>query len=665
MRRGAALVNEWMTTKRHRRQADSCITFPWLTVETTLWGLLLAIALGIRLLRLDAALLNAVEARDALASWRFAHGQVMPDTTGYSPMLFAGQWFMFLIVGANEWTARLLPALAGTTLVLTPILLRRRLGRLGALAAGILLALSPTAVILSRTASGDVFVALGALLCTAGLGPYLTSPKNNPAASAASSSVDVPPNGREARNTPGASADTKAGHRVARTVYLVPLGIALMLVSSPLAYSALAALGSSLLLTARFDSESRNSLRRAWAALRETPNLGSYLLATLVGAFVLLSTAFAWHFEGLAAAADLLPQWLAGFVRWSGSLSFSYPGLILVFYEPFILFLGAIGVALAAIRGNSSALFLALWSIIALLLALIRPGHSPGDILLVLAPMAYLAGSACATLLEDLRRWGNWSAEGLYFLVAMLLWAYLAINLATYTSQPAEHFNLHLVLADISLPTFFAMVIATSLLLIATAVGIGFMHGTGAALRGIGLSTSAALLLFTIATAWRVSQIGPADPRELLVLKPTATEMRLLTESLSRISSERHGHAHAIDLGTMSDDPALAWVLRDFQTTQVTDVADALSLGSAVIAPHTLGAPSLGQDFAGQVFPLQRSWQIGGLACRWNPILSEYRELRQLDCSALVDWLLFRRTRERPAEEQVVLWLRKDLASAR
>ena len=161
-------MNKRMTSKNHSRQADAVTPLPWLTIEFTLWGLLLLAALGLRLLRLDAAPLSTIEARDALAAWRFATGGGAPTTTGYSPALFSGQWFIFLIFGASDLAARLLPALAGGGLVLTPVLLRQHLGRLGALAAGTLLALSPTALTLSRSASGDVLVALGALLCVAG-----------------------------------------------------------------------------------------------------------------------------------------------------------------------------------------------------------------------------------------------------------------------------------------------------------------------------------------------------------------------------------------------------------------------------------------------------------------------------------------------------------------
>jgi 4-amino-4-deoxy-L-arabinose transferase-like glycosyltransferase len=631
------LVSEWMTTQNRSRRASAVASFPWLTVEISLWGLLLLISLGLRLLRLDAAPLNSAEAHDALAAWRFAQGQGAPTTTGYSPLLFSAQWFTFLVFGGNDLIARLLPALAGTLLTLAPALLRRQLGRLGALAAAALLTISPTALTLSRTASGDVLVALGTLLCTVGLFHFLTNHTTN-----------------EAANTQSPISNTLSP-------YLLPLGLALMLVSSPLAYSALIALGAALLLVTLIDLQSRDQIRRGWAAFRTLPNAPLYMLGVFLGSFVLLSTAFGWHFGGVAAAADLLPQWLDGFVRWPDSVSLIYPAFILVFYEPLILLVGGVGVVIATVRGNARSLFMALWSVVALLLALIRPGRGPGDILLVLVPLACLAGLALEMLVEGLRRRGHWLNEGLYLIVSLPLWAYLVINLVTYSSRSGQYSDINLLFLRLSMPTYLSLVIATAFLLLVLAVGIGLVQGFGPALRGLGLSTTLALLLFTISAAWGVSQSRPADPREPLVLEPTATEVRLLRDTLSRVSIERHGAAHAIDLTLLTDDPALKWALRDFRQAHVTAVSETPSLTSAVIAPQTLGTPPLAGTYVGQSFPVRRRWETDSLACSWNPVQIGFDQARQLDCSSLVDWLVFRRSREHPAEDRVVLWLRHEL----
>jgi 4-amino-4-deoxy-L-arabinose transferase-like glycosyltransferase len=642
-------VNERMK-KSHR--VDSSVPFPWLTVEITLWGLLLFIALGLRLYRLEAAPLNATEARGALAAWRFVHGQDLgvsgfggaqssPQPNGvlaatdYSPVLFSAQWFTFLVFGGSDLAARLLPALAGAALALAPALLRQQLGRLGALMAGTLLALSPTALTLSRTASGDVLVALGVLLFAGGLWRYTANQRT------------------------GESASTQ----------YAALGIALVLVSSPLAYSALLSLGSALLLLILADRESRDQLQRGWIAFRAGHNLTTRALGVLVGGFVLLSTAFGWHIGGLAAAADLLTEWLGGFIHWPDSLSLGYPILILLIYEPLILLLGGVGGILAMIRVNAPSRFLALWSVVALTLALIRPGHGPGDVLLVLLPLACLGGLTLNALIEGLRRWGHWLNEGPYLAISVPLWAYLAINLATYSSRPGQYTGINLLFVNVSLPTYLGLALASIFSLLMVAGVLGLIQGPGPMLRGLGLSTTMALLLFTIASTWGVSQNRPSDPRELLVLEPTAPEVRLLRESLARLSHEHRRGAYAIDLTVLTDDPALAWVLRDFRQAHFATpeglfayTTETPSFTSAIIAPQTSVAPQLGEGYVGQSFPLRRRWGTEGLTCRWNLAQLGFDQVRQLDCGALVQWLIFRRSPGRPTEERVVLWLRRDLA---
>ncbi|MDP6417230.1 MAG: TIGR03663 family protein, partial [Gammaproteobacteria bacterium] len=59
----------------------------------------------------------------------------------------------------GEFTARLLYALAGTALVAMPLLLRSRLGNLGALITSVMLAFSPAMLYFSRFARNDILVA--------------------------------------------------------------------------------------------------------------------------------------------------------------------------------------------------------------------------------------------------------------------------------------------------------------------------------------------------------------------------------------------------------------------------------------------------------------------------------------------------------------------------
>jgi len=643
----------------------------------------LLIAMSLRLPRLDAALLNADEARGALAAWRWTDGQGLPDGAGYSPALLAGQSLLFLLLSANELTARLLPALAGMALVVAPAWLRSQLGRVGALFAGALLALSPTAAAVSRTASGDGLAALGALFL--GCGVWLFIDEGSPQR--------------------GETKDETAA-QARPWLALAALGGGLMLASSPLAYSALIALAATLSLAVVLDPSSRRRILGAWRTFQDIPNpsgrapraepqaeasgrsLARYTLLIFVGAFVLLSTALGWNLRGLGAAAGLFTQWLNGFVRWPDSLSAGYPALILVVYEPLILLAGGVGMALSAWRGHrlrpeassrgsargalpeGMALFLTGWTLVALGLSLLRPGHGPGDVLLALAPLACLGGMALDALLAATRRRGRWLNEGLYLGVSLPLWAYFLFNLASYSGRTWRYAGIHLPFTNVSLPTYLSVAGVALGVLLLVAMAMAWMQGAGPALRGLGLSMALALLVYTVSAAWGVSHNRPADPRELLALRPTAPEVRLLHANLARLGNERLGDAAALDLTVLSNDPAqgrgvgdpaLVWALRDFSQARFAEVSGALINTSAVVAPEWMGTPVLESDYIGQSFPLRRDWSTHGLSCRWNVVPAGFDRIRQLDCSALVKWFLYRQGGEPPTEERVVLWVRREV----
>ncbi|MFQ5988251.1 MAG: glycosyltransferase family 39 protein [Dehalococcoidia bacterium] len=119
--------------------------------EIASYILLALIALGMRLWALDARAFHYDESLHAFYSWKLYAGQGyqhMPMMHG--PFQFHGTALSFLLFGDSDFTARLLPALFGTALVVLPYFLRRHLGRWGSLAVATLLAFSPTLLYYSR-----------------------------------------------------------------------------------------------------------------------------------------------------------------------------------------------------------------------------------------------------------------------------------------------------------------------------------------------------------------------------------------------------------------------------------------------------------------------------------------------------------------------------------
>ena len=141
-----------------------------------LWLMALAIAaaaLVLRVVQLGVRAMHHDESLHATFAWRFAEGQGYEhNPLMHGPVLFHAMAGLFSVAGDGEVTARLPFAVAGSVLVLTPLLLRRWLGGSGTVAVALLLALSPVLLYYSRFARNDVLVALWTVLLIAAIWRY-------------------------------------------------------------------------------------------------------------------------------------------------------------------------------------------------------------------------------------------------------------------------------------------------------------------------------------------------------------------------------------------------------------------------------------------------------------------------------------------------------------
>jgi len=145
------------------------------TLESGLYILALILALFLRLLNLGSQPLNEQEASWALEALpaqtiQPRSAQVVPSeqtgspTPGAQPAYIILTQAVFTIFGDSDLTARLWPALAGSALVLLPVLLRRRLGSKAALIMAFGLAIDPGLVVVSRQAGGPMLALAFGLL---------------------------------------------------------------------------------------------------------------------------------------------------------------------------------------------------------------------------------------------------------------------------------------------------------------------------------------------------------------------------------------------------------------------------------------------------------------------------------------------------------------------
>lgn len=572
--------------------------------EVALWVFVGVIALAMRLARLNWAPLTAAEAREATLAWRAATRQGLP-LSDYSPFLMAANSLLFTLFGATDALARLWPALVGSALALTPVLLRRHLGRLGALGAGLYLALSPTALIASRQVDGTVIAATGAMALIGGLSVF---------------------------------SETKRR----RWLWFAAAGLALALVSAPVAYGLILPLGLAWLV----NSEPWEDDRRRWAerARQWLRSHGVEFVLASVLAVLVLSTGLGWNPAGVGAVGGLLVAWFGRFRV--PQISAAPPLTLLVVYELFGLVLGMGGLVWCWYREHRWAAFLSLWAGVAYLLLWAAPGRAPTDLMGLVLPLALLTGLGVEWLARG--DWASGSAIRVaYAAFVLVLWAQVYLMLARYSLYGQSE--------DLALV---AIILVLQVLL---AVSFGFVLGPRATLRTGAAATSFVLLSLLVSAGSGVAYGRAADPREPLVSQPTAVNVRDLVATLRDLSWHETGTPLTLDFVYEAPaDSVLAWYMRDFGRARRVDRLTALTtdvMGPLLVTMDDASGPPVppGEDYVGQGFPLHRRWTPAALHCR----------LWAADCRIGVKWFLFRDGPPLPDPiERAVLWRQVDTGVA-
>ncbi|MFQ5740311.1 MAG: flippase activity-associated protein Agl23 [Acidobacteriota bacterium] len=136
--------------------------------ESLAWGFLIVLAAATRFFELGLRAMSHDEGQHAFYSYNlYATGAYTHNPVTHGPFLFHLNALIYFLFGASDSTARLAPALAGIGVVILVWSFRRGLGRSGALAAGLLVALSPTLLFHSRYLRNDITMALWVLIWTA------------------------------------------------------------------------------------------------------------------------------------------------------------------------------------------------------------------------------------------------------------------------------------------------------------------------------------------------------------------------------------------------------------------------------------------------------------------------------------------------------------------
>ena len=147
--------------------------------ELAAYVALLLAAAASRLWDLGSRAVHHDESLHAYYSWILSNGSgYTHDPMMHGPFQFEATAAVFLVLGDSDYTSRLVYAVTGIALVAMPFLLRRRMGRLGALFASAMLAASPVMLYFSRFSRNDILMAVWTLGLVACAWRYIDEGKN-------------------------------------------------------------------------------------------------------------------------------------------------------------------------------------------------------------------------------------------------------------------------------------------------------------------------------------------------------------------------------------------------------------------------------------------------------------------------------------------------------
>ena len=515
------------------------------------------LALGLRLFALGSAPLSDFEADWALQSFDLARNiSLIPDAQpGYVLPTTA---LFFLFQDAN-FTARLLPALAGSLLIFAPYGFRRQLGQKAALILAFGLAIDPGLVTLSRLAGGPMPAIAFTVLALA---------------------LFAAPGG--SRGTRGAWGGIAAGMALLSGAATISGALGLGIAYGAARWTGLLAGSAETAETETAQNPARGSLPKR----KITLFFGA-------GTVLLAGTLFFLYPQGLLSWAATLDAYLALWQQGS-DIPAGRLAAALFFYAILPLIFGVAGAARGWLKKRAPERALSLWFLAALLLPLLMPGRQVGDIAWALLPLWALAALELARYArcDEQPLPGIGLAGGIFALMTIIWLTIAALDFATPQS----------------LPRYYIVVIASLLIGALGTLLVAVSWSVKAARAGLVWGVSAGLIIYTLAAMFGASQVRANTPQEWWWPAPTPKHADLVSDTLADLGLVQSGRTDSLDVISLVDTPSMRWSLRNIEGVVY---ANAITMDTAlpvVIAhPNNPLPPIWEQLYRGQDFGWQQS----------------------------------------------------------
>lgn len=503
-----------------------------------------------RLVSLGRNPLADFEAAWALQAWEISQGAAQSAAAGPNPAYIFITALLFKVFGSSETLARIVPALAGSMLVLLPWLFRKQLGRYAAVMLAFGLALDPGMVSQSRLA-GSGMPALAFLLLAGGF----------------------------------------AYHRRWAAAGVLS---ALALLSGPTVLHGLVML--LLAALALIALPGIVNLRQIFAfqgSTDERLGMGGLAFAATI---LLAGTLLFLQPSGLSAWLNTLPAYLAG---WGAAAAESPARLLwmLVAYQPLALIFGAIGLVRGLYLRRQADICLTVWLVISFLFALIYPARQSGDLIWVLVPLWALAARELGESLSarPVPASIGFSQAALILVMAALFW----LNLAGMANSLLDAQAVYLRLAVMT-----GVIVLGGL----TTILVGMGWSWSLARWGAAAGAAAALGIYMLAGLSGAAFLRSDERWTSWIPAPGAGDAGLLAQTIEQLSLWHTGDRRSLDVLAAVDTPELRWILRDYPQAQFAGIeaaragANAGDAPSVVITRQSEESPSLASSYRGQDF---------------------------------------------------------------
>lgn len=345
--------------------------------------LILLLAGALRFLKLDYPPLQDLE---AIAGLRAAMGT--PGATAFAglieldlhqPALENMMRFVFQLFGTGVVNARIVPAIAGLLLVLTPHLARKRLGPGTSLAFSFLIAISPIFITFSRTASG---MSLGLLGVSTWVMTNLEGERKN----------------------------------------LSAAGIGLALASGPSIFNGLL-LVAIVGLTYKFTSKQERA-PLGWPSI--------WVVLIVIG---ILVTSLGWSFHGISDFFESIGEYIRGW-RSIGPYPISALLAILPIYAPLLTLFSILGIWKSLGEQSPFGLAALITVFFGLALLVLYRQRGPEEIGWIAWFLMFLAADYLAGLINTLAQDGIHSSSLLIGLTLLVLFLGLGVQLSKFLNDP-------------------------------------------------------------------------------------------------------------------------------------------------------------------------------------------------------------------------------------